>query len=195
MTNKTRHNQLKRKLMDEGLKLMAARGIAGCKVEDITRAAEVGKGTFFNLFASKDDFVAHAVDYCLSDLNRRLSPLSFSTAPAEQLLASLGGVYLRYFQLRPEVAALLMQALSLDTNGPVGEKIKEMFSNHLDSSAALAEKACQALGWQNNSRELVLSLFSLSCGFFWVGRGLVNPPGPLLERLSKVLAKGLTPDN
>jgi AcrR family transcriptional regulator len=36
------------------LKLIAGRGLANVTVEDITEAADVGKGTFFNYFASKD---------------------------------------------------------------------------------------------------------------------------------------------
>lgn len=36
------------------LKLIAQRGLANVTVEDITEAADVGKGTFFNYFASKD---------------------------------------------------------------------------------------------------------------------------------------------
>lgn len=36
------------------LKLIAERGLANVTVEDITEAADVGKGTFFNYFASKD---------------------------------------------------------------------------------------------------------------------------------------------
>ena len=36
------------------LKLIARRGLANVTVEDITEAADVGKGTFFNYFASKE---------------------------------------------------------------------------------------------------------------------------------------------
>lgn len=36
------------------LELIAERGMANVTVEDITEAADVGKGTFFNYFASKD---------------------------------------------------------------------------------------------------------------------------------------------
>lgn len=36
------------------LQLIATRGLAGVTVEDITEAADVGKGTFFNYFPTKD---------------------------------------------------------------------------------------------------------------------------------------------
>ena len=42
------------KLFRCALELIAERGLANVTVEDITEAADVGKGTFFNYFASKD---------------------------------------------------------------------------------------------------------------------------------------------
>lgn len=190
--NKSRHNRIQRKLMDEGLRLIAAFGLHSCKVEDITSAAAVGKGTFFNYFGSKDLFIAKLVETCLADLARRLSPLKLTPALPEPLLTNLGGVYLRYFQLRPEVAALLIQAISLPRESAAGAQIRTYIDSHLDMVAALLEPIGKVIHWEENLRELALSLLSLSCGFFWMGRGVVSPPGPLLERLSKMLAKGLT---
>ena len=190
--SKSRHHQVQRKLMDEGLRLIACQGLHGCKVEDITNAAAVGKGTFFNYFGSKDNYVAKLVEHCLADLARRLNPLAASPPLAEPLLTSLGGVYLRYFQLRPEVAALIIQAISLPQNSEAGQQIKDSLQRHLELVGQLLQPISRELGWEHNLRELALSLLSLSCGFFWLGQGLVSPPAPLLERLSKVLARGLS---
>ena len=189
--SKPKQSQIQRKLMDEGLKLIARHGIFGCKVEDITSAANVGKGTFFNYFGTKDLFVARLVENTLSDLARRLAPLGHANAPAGQFLSNLGGVYLRYFQLRPEVAALLVQAPSLPSDTDAGLRIKKSLGNHLDMVGQLLAPYGRELGWEQNVRELALSLLSLSCGFFWLGQDLVNPPGQLLERLGKIMAYGL----
>ena len=40
------------------LKLFAERGVFATTVEDITEAADVGKGTFFNYFPSKEHVLA-----------------------------------------------------------------------------------------------------------------------------------------
>jgi len=42
------------KLFRCALQLIAQRGFSSVTIEDITKAADVGKGTFFNYFASKD---------------------------------------------------------------------------------------------------------------------------------------------
>ena len=36
------------KMLEAGLNLISARGIKDCRVDEITAAAGVGKGTFFN---------------------------------------------------------------------------------------------------------------------------------------------------
>ena len=49
-----RAEQTRVKLVRCALRLIARRGLANVTVEDITEAADVGKGTFFNYFESKE---------------------------------------------------------------------------------------------------------------------------------------------
>lgn len=49
-----RASETRLKLFRCALQLFAERGFSGVTVEDITEAADVGKGTFFNYFESKD---------------------------------------------------------------------------------------------------------------------------------------------
>src|SRR5580658_9784409 len=49
-----RHAETRERLMRAALRLFAERGFAGTSIEDITDAADVGKGTFFNYFETKE---------------------------------------------------------------------------------------------------------------------------------------------
>src|ERR1700674_1742540 len=49
-----RSAEIRERLFRAALDLFARRGFAETTVEDITEAADVGKGTFFNYFPSKD---------------------------------------------------------------------------------------------------------------------------------------------
>ena len=49
-----RHAETRARLMSAALRLFAERGFADTSIEDITEAADVGKGTFFNYFPSKE---------------------------------------------------------------------------------------------------------------------------------------------
>lgn len=54
------------RLFRTALELIAAHGLANVTVEDITEAADVGKGTFFNYFASKDHVLGVMAEIQLS---------------------------------------------------------------------------------------------------------------------------------
>ncbi len=49
-----RHAETRERLMRCALRLFADRGFADTSIEDITEAADVGKGTFFNYFRTKE---------------------------------------------------------------------------------------------------------------------------------------------
>ncbi|MBA0084394.1 MAG: TetR family transcriptional regulator, partial [Acidobacteria bacterium Pan2503] len=49
-----RSAEIRERLFRSALALFAQKGFAESTVEDITEAADVGKGTFFNYFPSKD---------------------------------------------------------------------------------------------------------------------------------------------
>src|ERR1019366_10151396 len=49
-----RANETRLRLFRCALQLIAERGLSDVTVEDITEAADVGKGTFFNYFETKD---------------------------------------------------------------------------------------------------------------------------------------------
>lgn len=79
MTTTTREN-----LLDTGLQLLLERGYNGLGVQDLLKAAEIPKGSFYHHFESKQDFALQVVDrymeevhegldLCLSD--ESLSPL------------------------------------------------------------------------------------------------------------------------
>src|ERR1700677_1660123 len=54
------------------LQLVAERGLPRVTIEDITEAADVGKGTFFNYFESKDHVLAAMVDVDLDKVREAL---------------------------------------------------------------------------------------------------------------------------
>src|ERR1035438_2279696 len=53
-----RSAELRDRLFQAALQLFARKGYSETTVEDITNAADVGKGTFFNYFPSKEHILA-----------------------------------------------------------------------------------------------------------------------------------------
>src|SRR5260370_8220596 len=55
LSRRQRHSaEIRERLFRAALELFAQKGFVETTVEDITEAADVGKGTFFNYFPSKD---------------------------------------------------------------------------------------------------------------------------------------------
>src|SRR6202140_3078155 len=63
-----RSAEIRERLFRAALELFAKKGFAETTVEDITNAADVGKGTFFNYFPSKDHIVLAFGEMQLSKL-------------------------------------------------------------------------------------------------------------------------------
>src|SRR6059036_317136 len=63
-----RSAEIRERLFRAALNLFAQKGFAETTVEDITEAADVGKGTFFNYFPSKDHILLAFVEMQLSKL-------------------------------------------------------------------------------------------------------------------------------
>jgi len=190
-----RRQRAARRLAAEGLRLMAARGIGGCSVAEITAAAGMGKGTFFTHFASKEAFAAFLVEEQLAELARRVGPLGLGPVDAETLLADLALAHLRFFQRDPQAAALLQQALALPAGGPVLPLVRARLREYLELLAAKLAPAGQALGWPGErAAELALAILSLGLGYAWLGQALDlgrDTPPELSERLGRALARGL----
>jgi len=190
-----RRREAARRLSEAGLRLMAAKGLEAAKVAEITAAAGVGKGTFFTHWPSKDAFVASLVDQLLTDLARRVRPVGLAPTDAESLLADVSAVHLRFFQLRPEAAALVNQALSLAKGGQAHQAVAARLSEHLAMVAGMIAPAGEQLGWpRERAKELALAVLATASGFFWLGGALglgADTPLELLDRLARALARGL----
>lgn len=85
-----------------------AQGKTGVPILEITQAADVGMGSFYNHFSSKEQLFAAAVTDALDDLGDLLDGFTGSISdPAEAFAANyrLSG---RLFRYRPQEAALLL---------------------------------------------------------------------------------------
>jgi AcrR family transcriptional regulator len=114
------------------LDLFAVKGFAETTVEDITEAADVGKGTFFNYFPSKEHLLVAFSDMQIAKLQAAVDRVSQTHEPMPSFLRALGLNMTSEPARNPSIVRALLQANLSST--PVREIMRQ---NHAHSHALL----------------------------------------------------------
>jgi AcrR family transcriptional regulator len=105
-----RSAELRERLFRSALALFASKGYAETTVEDITEAADVGKGTFFNYFPSKEHILMAFGEMQLAKLESVINEAQKSDRPMPEVLRTL---VLRMTEepiRNPDIVRALLQA-------------------------------------------------------------------------------------
>jgi AcrR family transcriptional regulator len=120
-----RSAETRERLFQAAFTLFAERGFIATTVEDITNAADVGKGTFFNYFPSKEHILisfSHAQTDAIRNFIGQATP---SATPLKRLLEELASVATAAFAHNPAlVQSLLVPVFS---SAPVREQVVANF--------------------------------------------------------------------
>ncbi len=100
-------------LVQAGLAVIGERGLYETTIEHITEAADVGKGTFYAHFPSKEDLVYHLVRHGFDELIAAGRVGTPSGRTAADRLAGLIRVQSRVLSCRPDLVILLHQVRGL----------------------------------------------------------------------------------
>ncbi|HKW64209.1 MAG TPA: TetR/AcrR family transcriptional regulator [Candidatus Acidoferrum sp.] len=105
-----RSAEIRERLFRAALSLFAQKGFAETTVEDITEAADVGKGTFFNYFPSKDHILIAFGEMQLGKLEAAIAEVRRTREPIPQFLRSLGTRMTQEPARNPDIMRALLQA-------------------------------------------------------------------------------------
>lgn len=121
-----RSAEIRERLFRSALQLFAEKGFAETTVEDITNAADVGKGTFFNHFPSKDHILVAFGEMQLAKLESAIAEARRSGESVREFLRSLGVRMTEEPVRNPGVIRALLQAYLSTT--PVREAMMDLQS-------------------------------------------------------------------
>ena len=116
--------ELRERIFRSALELFARKGFAETTVEDITNAADVGKGTFFNYFPSKEHILLAFGELQLAKLRDAVEEARRSSEPMPQYLRSLGVRMTQEPMRNPAIVRALLQAYL--SSMPVREAMLDM---------------------------------------------------------------------
>jgi AcrR family transcriptional regulator len=120
-TNRRERQSLERRerLFRAALDLFARKGFAETTVEDITNAADLGKGTFFNYFPSKEHILLAFGEMQLAKLKTAFEEMRSANVPVPVFMRSLGARMTQEPIRNPGIIRILLQAFLTDS--PVRE--------------------------------------------------------------------------
>src|SRR5580704_9137105 len=116
--------ETRERLFRAALDLFARKGFTETTVGDITEAADVGKGTFFNYFPSKDHILLAFGEMQLAKLESAVEEARRTGEPMPQFLRSLGVRMTQEPTRHPGIIRTLLQAYLSTT--PVREAMLDL---------------------------------------------------------------------
>jgi AcrR family transcriptional regulator len=105
-----RSAETRERLFRAALKLFAEKGFAETTVEDITNAADVGKGTFFNYFPSKEHILIAFSDMQIAKLHAAIENMRQGHESIHDFLKNLSVRMTEEPAKSPEVIRAILQA-------------------------------------------------------------------------------------
>lgn len=188
-------------LVQAGLAVIARRGLYETTIEHITEAADVGKGTFYAHFPSKEDLVHHLVRHGFDELiaaGRAEAPVG--RTPADRL-AGLIRAQVRVLSRRRDLVILLHQVRGLLILQPEArQRLRREYQRYVQS---LAEACRQALKRPRlglaEARDLACAIAGFAAGTLSFdmlvrgGRGVQTPPGGLIKAFASGIAAHYAP--
>ena len=111
-----RSADIRERLFRAALQLFAEKGFVEATVEDITEAADVGKGTFFNYFPSKDHILLAFGEMQLHKLEAAIETARKTGEPMPEFLRSLGERMIQEPVRNPAIVRALLQGFLSTTS-------------------------------------------------------------------------------
>ena len=183
-------------LVQAGLAVIGKRGLYETTIEHITEAADVGKGTFYAHFPSKEDLVHHLVRHGFDELiaaGRAEAPVG--RTPADRL-AGLIRAQVRVLSRRRDLIVLLHQVRGLLILQPEARRpLRREYQRYVQF---LAEACRQVLErprlHQGEARNLACAIAGFVAGTLSFemlvrgGRGMHTPPARLIRAFASGVA-------
>src|SRR5689334_11119866 len=176
-----RSAEIRERLFRSALLLFAQKGFAETTVEDITEAADLGKGTFFNYFPSKDHILMAFAEMQIRKLEVFVHDVRGTRDPMPQILRALMSRMTEEPIRNPEIVRALIQA-----NLTSAAVRREMARLHDRNRELLAEEIAQVwrqmifgtlLFWSLIGDNSLPQRIELAIGILWTGLAPRSPGG------------------
>jgi len=159
-----RKAQTNRRLLDVARKLFSEKGIYWAKVEDITEMADLGKGTFYKYFDSKETIIRVLLEEGLGELLLKTEQAVHDVSSDSKILSAVIGVRVDFFLACPDYLLLFHQVRGLlQLEGDAAKDLRGVYDAHLRHLARLIKPAI-GTGGTASARDVATAMAAYTSG-------------------------------
>lgn len=159
-----RKEKTKRRLLEVARQLFSEKGIYWAKVEDITEMADIGKGTFYKYFDSKETILLVLLEEGLSDVLAETERAILGISPGPNLLSAVIVARVDYFLRHPDSLLMFHQIRGLmQLQVEAAKELRSVYDAHLRLLAQLLRPALGD-GDSNRARDVATAVAAYTSG-------------------------------
>lgn len=152
------------RLLEVARKLFSEKGIYWAKVEDITETADLGKGTFYKYFESKEMIIRVLLEEGLGELLAQTEQAVEQAASGPKMLSAVLTTRVDFFLTHPEYLLFFHQIRGLmQLQVDAAHELREVYDAHLRRLSQLLKPAV-GTGGSVSARDLATAVASYTSG-------------------------------
>lgn len=161
-----RKEKTRRALMDVALGLFYEKGIYWTKIEDITERADIGKGTFYQYFETKEELLQALLQRGLESLLVAMSEAVRAAGAGAKTLGAVIQGQVDFYLKHPEYLLLFHQVRGLlQLKAEHVKGLRDVYDGYLDRLAALLRPALNGAARQGGAvRDLSMAVSAFTSG-------------------------------
>lgn len=182
-----RRERTRRSLLDAASELIATRGLEETRVEDITQAADLGKGAFYNYFDSKETLVSALLAEAVEKLDSLYLRAADQAPSFEERLRTVVRQHEAFFAANPAVLQLFHQVRGMLLRGAGTGRLQPIVRDYLIRVARRLGRDTDAPP-KDEALDLAAALVGAVTGYhsFRIAAGLAPRMGAVERVLFKV---------
>ena len=153
-----------RRLLDVARHLFSEKGIYWAKVEDITELADLGKGTFYKYFDSKETIIRVLLEDGLGEALARTEKAVQGTPSDSKVLSAVVAARVDFFLAYPDYLLLFHQVRGLmQLQVAAAKDLRDVYDAHLRRLAQLLRPATVGFG-PGKAKDLAIAVAAYTSG-------------------------------
>jgi AcrR family transcriptional regulator len=153
-----------RRLLEVARQLFSEKGIYWAKVEDITESADLGKGTFYKYFDSKETIIRVLIEEGLDELLLKTEQAVRDVSSDSKILSAMIATRVDFFLTYPDYLLLFHQVRGLlQLQVDAAKDLREVYDAHLRRLAQLVKPAMGS-GGAVSARDMATAIAAYTSG-------------------------------